>query len=276
MAVLLAVLSALSIGTSDMVGTIAGKRGGVLAAVLANFALGAVLLTPVAAVFGGDPTLGDLAIGAAAGVLGGVGLLSLYGGYANTTVGIVAPLAAVVGAVVPVAVGLVIEEVPGPLGLTGIAVGLVAIGFIALAPADAAAIEPRRAVGYGLLAGLLLGIMVALLGITDEDAGLWPLIPARVLSAVTLVPIAALQGVGLKATGGAWRLLPFVGLLSAAGMALFVLAAQRNLIVAGLLLHMAYAVTAVLAIVIFGERSTHLQRYGFALALASITLLAVG
>lgn len=276
MAVLLAVASALSIGTSDMLGTIAGRRGGVLAAVLANFALGAVLLLPVAAAFGGSPTLGDLGIGAVAGVMGGIGLLSLYGGYANTTIGIVAPLAAVLGAVVPVSVGLAIDAVPGPLGLFGIAVGLAAIGLIAFAPADSTAIEPRRAVAYGLVAGLALGIMVTLLGITDSDAGLWPLIPARVLSAATLLPIAAFRGLGLKATGGAWRLLPFVGILSAGGMALFVLAAQRNLIVAGLLLNMAYAVTAVLAIIFFGERSTYLQRYGFALAVASITLLAVG
>ena len=164
------------------------------------------------------------------------------------------------GAVVPVVVGLVIDAVPGPLGLAGIVLGLVAIGFVALAPADASAHEPRKAVGYGLLAGVALGVMIVLLGITDEQAGLWPLVPARVTSALTLIPIARYQRVGLHASHGAWRLLPFVGLLSATGMSLFVLAAQRNLVVAGLLVNMAYAVTAVLAIVIFHERSTHLQR----------------
>lgn len=275
MAVLLAVASALAIGTGDMLGTIAGRRGGVLAAVLANFVLGGLLLIPIAALFGGDPTPTDLAIGAAAGVLGGIGLLALYAGYANTTVGIVAPLAAVLGAVVPVVVGLVIDAVPSPLGIAGILLGLIAIGLVAIAPADSGATAPQSAVVYGLLAGFALGIMVTLLGITDSDAGLWPLVPARATSALTLIPIAAVGGHGLFARHGAWRLLPFVALLSAIGMSLFVLGAQENLIVAGLLLNMAYAVTAMLAILLFGERSTHLQRYGFALAAASITLLAI-
>ena len=276
MAVLLALASAVTIGTSDMLGTIAGRRGGVLAAVLANFLLGGLLLVPVAVVFGGSPTIGDLALGAVAGVLGGVGLLSLYAGYATTTVGIVAPLAAVLGAVVPVTVGLAIDVVPGAVGVAGIAVGLIAIALIAVAPTDAAAREPRRAVGFGLLAGFALGIMVTLLGITDSDAGLWPLVPARATSALTLLPIAAYRQTHLMAGGGAWRLLPFVGVLSAGGMALFVLAAQQNLVVAGVLLNMAYAVTAILAIIFFGERSTYLQRYGFALAAVSITMLAIG
>ncbi len=276
MAVLLALASSIAIGTSDMLGTLAGRRGGVLAAVLANFALGGVLLVPVAAAFGGTPSLTDLAVGAVAGVLGGVGLLALYGGYATTTVGIVAPIAAVLGAVVPVSVGLIVEAVPGPLGLGGIALGVAAIGLLAVAPTHETAIEPTRAVMYGVVAGLALGVMVTLLGLTRSEAGLWPLIPARVSSAVILIPIARFRGVGLHATGGAWRLLPFVGILSAGGMALFVLAAQENLIVAGLLLNMAYAVTAVLAILLFKERSTLLQRYGFALAALSITLLAVG
>jgi EamA domain-containing membrane protein RarD len=63
---------------------------------------------------------------------------------------------------------------------------------------------------------------------------------------------------------------------SVGGILMFTLAAQQNLTISGLLLQMAYGVSALLAILFLGERSTTTQRFGFVAAATAIVLVSVG
>lgn len=276
MVLLLSLGAALLIGVGDIFGSLAGRRGRVLATTLWVFITSAFPIILLALAWGGSARPFDYLLGAIAGIGGGLGLLSLYAGYSRAAVGIVAPVSAVVGVVLPVSVGLAVGDRAGPLALVGVVVGMVAIALIGWRP-DVGAVGTRRAaVGFGLAAGLSFGVMASVLGLTQPESNLLPLIPTRILSALLMVAIASTVRLPVLPVRPSWRYIPWAALCSAGGIALYTTAAQQNLTIAGLLLQMAYGVTALLAIVIFSERPTPSQSLGFAAAAASVALIALG
>ena len=73
----------------------------------------------------------DVAWGAAGGMGGAVALVCFYWALAAGTMSVVAPLTAVVSAIVPVATGLALGERPSVWSLVGVALALPAIALIA-------------------------------------------------------------------------------------------------------------------------------------------------
>jgi drug/metabolite transporter (DMT)-like permease len=131
MAIVLATLSALLFGSSDFVGGYATRKNGALVVVLLSQATGLIAAVLAAAAFG-DSFAGprDLLFGALAGVGAVVGLVLLYHGLATTVVGVVSPVAAVVGALFPVVFGLAAGERPALTAWIGMAVAIPAIALL--------------------------------------------------------------------------------------------------------------------------------------------------
>src|SRR5688572_20360361 len=102
MSLVLGVLVAACFGTGDFLGGLASRRIATLVALgLAQVtALAGAVVVALAA--GGEPTTQDYLLGALAGVLNVAALGCLYQGLAIGRVSVVAPLAAVLGAVIPV------------------------------------------------------------------------------------------------------------------------------------------------------------------------------
>lgn len=247
-----------------------------LAVTLWIFLTSFIPIVVLAVVIGGSPTLQDFILGALAGLGGGVGLFALYAGYSTATVGVVGPTAAVVGATLPVVVGIGIGDQAGALALVGIVVGIAAVGLIGWRPDLGATGDRRSALLLGLAAGFSFGVMATFLGLTGDDSGIMPLIATRAMSSVLLVVIALTRGMPLLPVPSAWRFIPGATFAAVVGMAMFMRAAQENLTIAGLLLQMTYGVTAALAIVFFNERPTPPQQIGFAAAITAIALISVG
>lgn len=276
MVVAMALASALLIGLGDFFATLAARRGRVLAATLWIMITSAVLMTVVALWMSGTPSTSDYLYGAIAGLGGGAALLTLYAGYANTSIGIVGPIAAVVSVVLPVSVGVAIGDEVGSLAVLGIVIGVVAVALVGWKPDTGGRHAASTAVMYGIGAGIGFGVMATMLGITSESAGLLPTIPTRVVSALLLVAIAAARKLPMSPIRDAWRHIPIAAVCAASGILLFTLAAQKNLTISGLLLQMAYAVSALLAIVFLHERSTVTQRVGFSAAVLAIAFVTLG
>ena len=78
---------------------------------------------------GSDPQQQDIIIGVVAGLVGMVSVALFYQGLALGRMGVVAPITAVVSAIVPVAWGLAFGERPSALALLGVAL---AVGSVAL------------------------------------------------------------------------------------------------------------------------------------------------
>lgn len=190
MSVPVALPAALAYGIADFAGGLAARRAPVL--VVTVIAQAAGLLTLLATVWAlpGRPSVAALGLGAAAGVAGATGLLLYLRALAMGPMGVVAPLSAVVGAGLPLVVGLATGERLGPVTIVAIFVALVAIVLATAGTRrDAAA---STGLVLGLVAGVGFGLFFAILDVTPDDSGLWPLLGGRVVS-VALLAVLVLR-----------------------------------------------------------------------------------
>ena len=133
MSLLLGLVVAASFGSGDFLGGVASKRARTGARCSSPCRLCALVgAIAVAAIAGGDPHGGDFAFGALGGVLNVAALGCLYQGLAVGRAGLVAPIAAVVGSVIPVVWGLASGENPATAALVGVVLAVVAGGLISV------------------------------------------------------------------------------------------------------------------------------------------------
>src|SRR5680860_268669 len=109
-AVVLALVAALGYGSGDFLGGAATRKMPAVRTLLWAHGIGFLVLIPWVARSADAPVIFDMVAGAGAGLFGLCGLIFLYTGLARGRAAIVAPAAAVVGAVVPVTAGLVAGE----------------------------------------------------------------------------------------------------------------------------------------------------------------------
>ena len=208
-----------------------------------------------------------------AGVFGGIGIMSLYLGLATGRMGVVAPISGVLAAAIPVALGIVLQGVPGPVRVAGMALALVAVVLVSQAGGGAS----RRDVGLGLLAGS--GIAVFNIAVSRFSAGqvFAPLTIVRASEGILFVLVVI---VGRRA----WRLsrpdLPLVilvGALDMGGNALYILATQAGRLDVATILSSLYPVTTVvLAALLLRERIAGSHLFGLGLAVVAIILIGAG
>ena len=277
MALILALGSGLTFGVADFVGGLAAKRASVIMVTLLSQAVGLGVVLPLLGVLPGTPSLAALVTGALAGLGGAIGLLAYLRALALGPMGVVAPLAGMVGVMVPVAVGLVGGERLSLLAAAGIVIGLVAIGVVAggegrSGERSAGANGPLLA----LTAGAAFGVFFVMLDLTPPGSGVWPLVGARVSSLTLLGVLAATVGGGWPAR----RTVPLVaasGALDMLANVLFLLATRAGLLTISALLASLYpVVVVVLARHVLAERLRRPQVLSVVLALVAIAAITVG
>ncbi|MER7008284.1 EamA family transporter [Dactylosporangium sp. NPDC000555] len=307
-AIVLAVLSGLVWGVGDFAGGKASQRAdAVLVVVLSKAAslplLALYLLFMPAAV---QPR--TLVWGAAAGVLGVLGMFAFYRALAGGAMAIVAPVSAVTAALLPVAFGLASGERPGALALTGAACAIAAIGLVSAAGGGPAGRVTGRLVGLALLSGAAFGLFFTCLSRAGDEAGgqagLWPIAGAQVASLALGVPlavrrwragrtgpagvagptgIAGVAGVAdpsgvagaVRPTGAALRWLVLAGALDMSANALYLLAVGRgDLSIIAPVASLYPISTVLLAMLIDRERMRPVQLAGLGLAATALILVA--
>ncbi|MGY1594453.1 EamA family transporter [Geodermatophilus sp. SYSU D00708] len=277
MAVLLALASAVVYGMADFCGGLASRRATAFAVVALSQAAGLTALLVLLPWLGGDPTLPDLAWGAAAGVAGAAGLVLFYRALAGGVMSVVAPVTAVSAAALPVIGGLLLgERMPWWAGV-GIGLALVAVVLVAaeeglgsLRRARPASLVPALAAGAGF------GVFFVLLDRTDEAAALSPLVAARVVSVALVVVVALPAGRSLRTPRTALPIVLLAGVADMAANALFLLATQQGqLAITGVLASLYPVSTVVLAQVVLRERLAGTQVAGLAAAGAAVVLIAL-
>ena len=109
------------------------------------------------------------------------------------------------------------------------------------------------------------------------EAGLWPLVFARLSASVLVLAIAAVTGNLRLPTGTPLRLALLAAVLDAGANVAMLLALHASLLsLAGVLMSLYPAATVVLAIVVLRERVTRWQAVGMVLALPSVAMIAAG
>lgn len=266
---------ALTWGAGDFSGGMAAKKGNVFVIILISQVIGlTVLFLSALALSEPLPPLERLAYGGAAGVAGMFGILCLYTGLAEGRMGIVAPVSAVVTAVLPVMAALFTEGWPGGVKMLGFAVALLAVWWLSREddPACSRAQEWRRA----LCAGAGFGLFFILIERASTESILWPLVAARLAAIALMATVVFRRRRKIALTG--LPLLPIVlaGLLDTAGNVLFALAAQiGRLDIAAVLGSLYPATTVLLACTVLKERLYPRQFMGLAAALSAVVLISI-
>lgn len=278
LALLLATAAALIWGTGDYSGGKASQRAGALqVTVLSQLLSLPILVGCVALTAGATPRPTDIGWGAAAGVAGFIGIVLLYRGLAAGAMAIFAPVTAVTAAVVPLAVGLIFDEPPGGLALTGVGCAIVAIALMSLAPQSPAAraVVDGKLIRLALASGAMFGAFFALLGQASSDTGLWPLVGVRTGSLALGLALVARSGLSLRLRGPALRWTAIAGVFDIAANALYLLAAQRGtLSIVAPIAALYPASTVILALAIDRERIRPAQAVGLGLAATALVLVA--
>ena len=266
--------ASLSWGTSDFSGGFATKRAHVFGVMIVSYAVGLILLIPLA-LAAREPWLShrDLAWTVAAGLAGTTGLTAFYQALSVGRMGIVAPVAAVLGAAVPVGASAVAEGLPAPPQMVGFALALLSIWLVSRPSQE----EHRQNSGLGLavVAGLGFGLFYTLIHQVSAGATYWPLTIAR---GVSLLIIGTLIRRGQVAWWPSRRALPIIlvaGVLDTGGNVFFLLASHAGrLDVASVMSSFYPAVTVLLARTLLHEHISRLQATGVAAALLAIPLIA--
>ena len=282
MTALLALVSAVFIGGADFVGGITSRTangirvGAYVALVGMPMALAVSLVGDYEQV-----SHADVGWSIAAGVSVALGIGCFYVGMARGLITVVAPVAAVVGAVIPVVYAVARGERPGPVAMVGLVIAFIAVAVVSLSPSEQhpdAAVVDGVVLALALVSGVLFGLFYIAFSRVSDDAGLWPVTIERAAASVVLVVAAVVMTRG--PVKGLRRMLPavlLVGLLEVAAVVPLLLALQRGPVAIASVVASLYPVTTVLlAAFVLRERLSRLQYVGVACALISVALVSSG
>lgn len=280
--VVLALCTSLLFGIGDFLGGIATRRDSAYAVTGTSHVLSIVLLgTVVLLLPAAAPTRADLLWGAVSGFSGVIGVMALFAALAIGRMSIVAPVVAALSAALPALYDLAGGTRLSSFSLGGIALALVAIVIVSIAPEDALhapahEYRPRAALALSFLAGVGFSGAFIAFSFTAAESGLTPVLAARAVSIVVSVVLALTVGRGFPADRTAMPASLGAGLTDALANVTMLTAIRLGpLAVASVLGSLFPVVVVVLARVFLGERLTWLQRGGVALAIVAVLFTAL-
>ncbi len=281
MSVMLALSAAMVYGSADFLGGLASRRRAALpVAFWAQVAGLLALLVALPLVGPAAATRADVLAGAVGGLFGGLGLVLLYRTLAVGPMSVVAPVTALTASVVPILAGLATGERPGIAAVVGIAVALGSVVLITReGPGDPHTSRASASVvGSSLFAGALFGLFFVCLHHTGDDAGLYPLLGARLASVPLLGLLVAARREDLRGalSGRGAVVVVASGLLDMAANVLYLFALRHGLLaVVSAITGLYPAATVILAQTVLSERMRRTQVGGLAVAGLAAGLIAV-
>ena len=207
-----------------------------------------------------------------AGTFAGFALAIFYSSLASGKMGLAAPVAAVLSAAIPAAVGMMREGLPGKLPVLGFVLAGTGIWLISRPEGGA---RPQG-LGLAVLAGL--GFAGYFLCIKQAGAGsaLWIAGLSRACSFVVTSAIVVFGRHFQKMPLSGIALAIFAGAIDVSGSWLFVRATQSGRLDSAVVLSSLYpAVTVLLACLLLKEQFTRWRVLGMIAALAAVPMIAV-
>lgn len=269
MAALLALVSSLMWGSADFLGGATSRRLPALAVYGLSQVVGLVALLIVVTVWWSwddDPAYWPYAIGSS--LLGLVSMVAFYRALALGPMGIVSPLVSL-GVLVPVSVGLLMGDRPGPVEILGIALAL--IGILLASGPELSGAESARPLLLATVAALAFGGMFVLMAEGSAHSPLMTMTGMR----ITTVVLMAVVWLRVRTIGGAVRgdIVPLVaiGVLDVAANVTYGYATTMGLLTTVSVLGNLYpVVTAVLAALVLRERLRPIQYVGVSVAIVGV------
>jgi drug/metabolite transporter (DMT)-like permease len=272
---LLALAAAALFGVADFAGGLASRSLSVWRVSAWSQLLGVPLLViGLLVVQAPDVTTQDLALGAAAGGIGLIGLVLLYSALATGTMSIVAPTVGALAAAISVGWDVATGGTIATIHWIGIVMSIGAVFLLAFqrggAPVERVPI--LKAVG----AGVSFAVFFIAMSHTNEASALWPVVAARSVS-IPLAFLFALKAreVSLPTKPVLW-LVVFTGMADMGASLAIMIAVQRGPLGVNAVLSSLYpAFTVMAAYLVLKERPTLQQRVGIAIAVVAVLLLSL-
>jgi len=274
-AILLGLVSAASWGAADFSGGVATKRTNVYTVIIFSQLVGSVFLIGLSVLLSAHiPAPDDIKLGSIAGISGAIGLIFLYRGLAGGRMAVVAPIAALVTAIIPVFFGIINEGLPSVIQLLGFILALTGVWLISQT-GSRSKINVRE-ITYPLIAGFFFGLFFILIDQLSGNAILWPLAAARIGSVIVMIVIALTMRVRELPAVSQFPIIALAGLLDVGGNVFFALATTiGRLDIAAVLASLYPVSTVLLAYTILKERLTIWQWFGICLALVAVVLISL-
>jgi drug/metabolite transporter (DMT)-like permease len=276
MGIILALISAASWGTGDFLGGLASRKMHQFQVLLFSTSSSMLLVFLCAFLWGEHfPSVHNIILAVLAGVCGAGGLAALYKGLSMGNAALVAPVAGVVGALIPTFVGILIEGLPGGLQLFGFALSIAGIWIVSRSH-DGNASGSRDGLSMALLAGLGFGGFLAFIAQVQGEQVFAPLVFSKLASvsfAFVLLRTRQLPIPKLKAS----PIAILSGFLDAGGNIFYLFATQfTRLDIAAVLSSLYPAGTVLLSSIFLKEKLTVYQWIGVGVCLAAIMLITSG
>lgn len=270
-----ALLAALVWGGGDFSGGLAARRSSSYQ-VLALAALAGLALLAGLTILRGEsvPTGRDALLATAAGLSGGVGLAGFYRGLAMGQTALVAPTAAVIGAMTPVIFELARRNPPGAGQLAGFGLALAGIWLVTQEGSlDGKAVR-NSGLSIAVFAGVGFGGFFVLLGQVQTESVFSALILAR-LGTLGLAVVMLVKRREPIPRPGANPAALLAGVMDVGGNSLFLVATRyTRLDVATVLSSLYPAITILLASLVLREGVGRRQWLGAGVCLVAVMLIA--
>jgi len=224
----------------------------------------------------GEPFPGVVDVGwsVATGVAGVIGISALYAGLAAGRMSVVAPVTGVLAAVIPVAVGIVLEGLPGAEVLVGIGLALIAVVLVSRVGGETSGSSGLR---FALVAGCALGLFNVLIAQVTPGLVFGPLAILRATQALLIVGFIVVARASWRLPGSIVPGVLLIGVLDMSGNAFFIAARQAGELAIAATLSSLYPVTTtILAALVLRERIGRSHAVGIALAGLAVALIASG
>lgn len=276
MSAFLALMSAGTFGVADFIGGLATRRSrSAVQIVLLSEIIGLGMLVVAVVIVGGDLDSEDLIWAGGAGVAGVTGLILLYRGFAIGTVSVVAPIAGLGAAILPLFWGLATGERPSLIAGVGVVISLGAVALVSGA-SNFAEFRARDGIPEGVVAGALFGIFFILIS-NATSPEVWTITIARTASILVLIVVVAVGRISLRPPPGIGWMIVVAGIGDVVANLFFLAAERRGLLSLVAVISSLYpASTVLLARIVLKERMTQLQKIGLALAAIGVVLISFG
>lgn len=277
-AVLLALAASASWGVSDFLGGLTSRRLSLPTVMAITTPLGLVVIGIVIAIRG-EPAPGTSFViwAALAGVLGAIGITSLYQGLSVGQMGVVAPISAT-APLIPIVVGVARGERPTSVQSVGIALALVGM-VLTSREHDEHSGRSRVATGaiFGVIAAVAFGFSLVALDEAANADPYWATLILRTASSVAVLAVVLALQKPIRAPRSYWPTLAVVAFLDIGGTILFSVSTTKGLIsIVAAVIAFVPVFVALLARVFLHERLARIQIAGAALAIAGVACISAG
>lgn len=245
---------------------------------LVSYPVAAVMLGLLAIHAGGPIHPGAILWGSLYGLSQAVGVYWFYAALGAGPISVVSPLAAVLNAAVPIAVGVAMGERPGQTASVGVVLAMIAVFLVGRESPDDQDVRihrfTRRVAWLTVGAGIAFGLDFVLLHQAPAECRLWPLFFARTAATVLIFAVAAATGNAELPSKMPLRLALTAAMLDTfANVAMLMALHAWLLSLASMVVSLYPAATVVLAMVLLRERVTRWQGLGMVMAMFAVAMI---